>query len=141
MYKKFTESSTPHRDHMEGKEARQLAFIEHLLCARLSNLCANYFLLSIIVSLWNLNCYLHFTVNDAAETLKVKKLAQGYSAGILTDENVFGSKTEVLSIISYGPSWKKRADIITSNFRESNMNQIECFQVQVTATLTNEVQE
>lgn len=38
IHKKFTGTSDPHRDPVEGKAASQLTFIEHLLHIRLSDL-------------------------------------------------------------------------------------------------------
>lgn len=74
---------------MERKEARQLTLIGHLLHTRLSDLCGKHFFNFIFYNNKLMKSYyLHFTVNDT-ETLKVKKLAQGFSARILTEGNVW----------------------------------------------------
>lgn len=74
---------------MERKEARQLTLIGHLLHTRLSDLYGKNFLISFFYNNKLMkSCYLHFTVNDT-KTLQVKKLAQGYSARILTEGSVW----------------------------------------------------
>ena len=57
------------------------------------------------------------------KVLMLKKLAQGYSFRILTQGSVFGAQTSVLSLTPYCPSEKKKGDILTPNFNESDRNQ------------------
>lgn len=105
---------------MEGKEAKQLTFIEHLLHARLIYLYANYFSFVTRVSLGSLHYYLCFTANDT-EMLKVMKFAQGYAAGILIDGSVFGFKTSIFAMILYCPSQKEEGDMITPSFNDRDL--------------------